>query len=60
MKVEAIILRPWRAKPVGYAQDFFKKKDKVSMFGRKDYMVEVTKAHDGAKLFHHRTKAHIY
>jgi hypothetical protein len=26
------------------------------MLWRKEYMVEVTKAHDGAKLFHHRTE----
>jgi hypothetical protein len=26
------------------------------MFGRKEYVVEVTKAHDGAKLFHHKTE----
>ncbi len=26
------------------------------MFGRKEYLVNVTNAHDGAKLIHHRTK----
>jgi hypothetical protein len=48
MEVETIIQN--------FVKGMLKKKDKVSMLGRKEYLVKVINAHDGAKLFHHKAK----